>query len=198
MRWAPGTPERLQAAALDLFESRGFDETTAADIAAAVGVTERTFFRHFVDKREVLFGGREFFEGAFLRGVAEAPADATALEIMTLAIEGAAEFFPADRREHSRKRQRIIDRHPALRERELLKMAGLSTTLAAALRDRGIADPQATLAAQSGTTVFSVSFQTWVGEGETRGFLEIEEDVLRELTSMAASGPAAPAGGVHG
>ena len=69
VRWEPGARERLQAAALELFATRGFEQTTAAEIAQAVGLTERTFFRNFSDKREVLFHGQEQFLQAFLDGV---------------------------------------------------------------------------------------------------------------------------------
>ena len=55
VRWEPGSAERLQKAALELFATRGFEQTTATEIAQSVGLTERTFFRHFSDKREVLF-----------------------------------------------------------------------------------------------------------------------------------------------
>ncbi|MEU8710291.1 helix-turn-helix domain-containing protein [Streptomyces sp. NPDC048565] len=77
MRWEPGARERLQAAATDLCISRGYERTTAADIAQAVGMSERTFFRRLADKREVLFSGQELLEQAFLDGVAAAAPDAS-------------------------------------------------------------------------------------------------------------------------
>ncbi|MGI3780205.1 MAG: TetR family transcriptional regulator, partial [Janthinobacterium lividum] len=73
VRWEPGAQERLQAAALDLYAQRGFEQTTAADIAQAAGLTERTFFRYFADKREVLFAGQDIFQQVFVDGVAAAP-----------------------------------------------------------------------------------------------------------------------------
>ncbi|MDE3177201.1 MAG: helix-turn-helix transcriptional regulator, partial [Pseudomonadota bacterium] len=65
---------RLQKAAFDLFEERGYDQTTAAEIAARAGVTERTFFRHFPDKKEVLFAGEAAFRATLTAAVAAAPA----------------------------------------------------------------------------------------------------------------------------
>ena len=58
-RWAPDTRERLRTASMELFAERGFDATTVPDIVERAGVTRRTFFRHFGDKREVFFGDDE-------------------------------------------------------------------------------------------------------------------------------------------
>ena len=85
VRWEPGARERLQAAALELFATRGYEQTTAAEIAQSVGLTERTFFRHFSDKREVLFyGGEQFLQG-FVDGVDAAPPGASPFEVIAFA-----------------------------------------------------------------------------------------------------------------
>ncbi|MBF4602261.1 TetR family transcriptional regulator [Frigoribacterium sp. VKM Ac-1396] len=184
VRWQPDTRARLQAAALELFVDRGYDETTAADIAEAAGVTERTFFRHFADKREVLFDGQQFFSKTFVDGVEAARPDDPPLTVVASALDGAAAFFPDERREWSRGRQAIIDAHPALQERELLKLSGLAIEVAAALRSHGVDEPAATLAAQSCLTVFGVSFATWITDGETRPFAEISRDTLAQLRTL--------------
>lgn len=171
---------------MDLYVSRGYERTTAADIAQAVGLTERTFFRHFADKREVLFSGQELLEQALLDGVAAAAPDASPLEMVESALSAAAPFFSSERRDYSRRRQRIIFENPALQERELLKLAGLATAVAAALRSRGVPAATATLAAESGLTVFGVAFGKWIAEGEERSFLDIEREVLDEFAAMAA------------
>jgi AcrR family transcriptional regulator len=170
---------------MDLYISRGFEGTTAADIAESVGLTERTFFRHFADKREVLFSGQEVLEQAFLDGVAAAAQDASPLEMVASALATAATFFPDERRVYSSRRQTVISANPALRERELLKLAGLAATVAAALRARDVPEPAATLAAESGVTVFGVAFGTWIAEGEERSFLDIEREVLGQFVAMA-------------
>jgi AcrR family transcriptional regulator len=187
VRWEPGARERLQAAALELFATQGFEQTTAAEIAESVGLTERTFFRHFSDKREVLFYGQEQFLQAFVDGVEAAPPDASPLEVIASALHAAASFFADERRAYSRMRQSVIDQNPALRERELHKFAGLATTVATALRARGIGEPAATLAAESGATVFGLAFAQWIREGETRSLDEIAAAVLRELRNMTAA-----------
>ncbi|HEY1644085.1 MAG TPA: TetR family transcriptional regulator [Streptosporangiaceae bacterium] len=187
-RWEPGARERLQAAALELFATRGFEQTTAAEIAQAVGLTERTFFRHFSDKREVLFYGQEQFLQAFVDGVDAAPPDASPFEVIAAALDAAASFFPDERRPHSRTRQIVIDQNPALRERELHKLATLATVVAGALRARGTTEPAATLAAQSGATVFGIAFAQWIRDGEMRPLRGIAADVLRELLTLTGAG----------
>jgi AcrR family transcriptional regulator len=189
VRWEPGARERLRTAAMDLYVSRGFEKTTAADIAEAVGLTERTFFRHFTDKREVLFDGQEVLEEAFLEGVAVAPPDASPLEVIASALSAAATFFPDERRIYSSRRQLVISGNPGLQERELLKLAGIAGSVAAALRARGVTEPTATLAAESGVTVFGVTFGNWIAAGEERSFLAIGREVLSELVTMATGKP---------
>ncbi|MGW5722011.1 TetR/AcrR family transcriptional regulator [Amycolatopsis sp. NPDC003865] len=184
VRWEPGTAERLQKAALELFATRGYEQTTAAEIAQAVGLTERTFFRHFSDKREVLFQGQELLVKAFLDGIDAAPADASPFEVVACALRSAATFFPDERRPHSRTRQSVIDRNPALQEREHHKLTTLAKTVAAALRDRGVDDVAATLAAESGATVFGIAFTRWLRE--ERSMADIAAEVLTELLTLAA------------
>ncbi len=187
VRWEPGAAERLQAAALELFATRGFEQVTAAEIAQSVGLTERTFFRHFSDKREVLFYGQQQFLQAFTDGVEAAPPGASALEVIACMLHSAASFFPDERRPYARMRQSVIDQNPALRERELHKLASLAETVATALRARGTGEPAATLAAQSGATVFGIAFAQWIREGEERSLCDITSDVLRELLNLTAT-----------
>ena len=188
MRWEPGARDRLRAAALDLYANRGFEQTTAADIAQSVGLTERTFFRYFADKREVLFGGQDRFKQVFVDGVAAAPEHASALEAVAFALQEAAAFFPDENRPHSRLRYAIISANPGLQERELLKLAALADVMAGALRARGVAEDQSVLAAETGVTVFNVSYRRWMAEGESRSLGTIEADVLGEMRALTLSG----------
>lgn len=187
VRWEPGTRERLQAAALELFTERGFEQTTAADIAAAVGLTERTFFRHFSDKREVLFDGQSRLVDAVVAGLGGAPADASALDVVAAGLRAGAELFPDDLRAWARLRHDVIAEHPALLERERHKMAELARTMRAALVARGVSEPAATLAAESGSTVFTVAFGQWIAEGEHRSLAELQTAVLDDLRSLTGT-----------
>ncbi len=183
-RWQPGAPERLQKAALELFATRGFEQTTAAEIARAAGLTQRTFFRHFGDKRDVLFHGQDVFVQAFLAGLEAAPRDAPPMELVAAALASGASMFPDERRPWSLLRQSVIDANQALQERERHKLAGLAVRVADALRSRGVADPAATLAAESGTTVFGVAFALWIHETGTRSLAAVAADVLDELLGL--------------
>jgi AcrR family transcriptional regulator len=191
-RWEPGARQRLQGAALELFATRGFEQTTAAEIAQSVGLTERTFFRHFSDKREVLFYGQEEFLQAFVDGVDAAPPGTSPLEVIAFALGSAASFFPDERRPYSRIRQAVIEQNPALQERELHKLSGLAATVAGALRTRGVGEPAATLAAESGAAVFRIAFAQWIREGETRSLADIESDVLHELLNLTGAAAGSP------
>lgn len=181
-RWQPGTRERLQATALQLFLDRGFETTTVADIARAAEVTERTFFRHFADKREVLFAGQDDFLQMFVGPIQDAPAETPPVDLVARALAGAGTYFMEDRREWSRNRQRVIDAEPALGERELAKLSGLGARLAELFRERGVPEPAATLVAQSGVTVFHLAFAQWIAPGETRTLPELATERLEALT----------------
>src|SRR5271167_2704946 len=162
-RWEPDARGRLAKAAMALYAEQGFEQTTAAEIAARAGLTERTFFRHFADKREVLFGGAAELEALLLEGVLAAPADAAPIEIVAAALRPVDELF-TERRSLARRRQAIIDANPELQERELIKLARLAALLAAALRDRGVGEPDASLAAEAGIAVFRVGFEQWIAD----------------------------------
>src|SRR5687767_9549701 len=137
-RWKPGARERFEAVALDLFVTQGYEQTTVAAIAAQAGLTERTFYRHFADKQEVLFGGGARLETLLAAEVAAAPATTPALQAVTLALMRVADAYFAGREPAVRKRQAIIDANPVLQERELQKRASLARSLERTLRTRGI------------------------------------------------------------
>ncbi|PSL00361.1 TetR family transcriptional regulator [Haloactinopolyspora alba] len=148
-------------AAMDLFDERGFEQTTAGDIAERAGVTERTFFRHFADKREVLFDGSKTMECTAHDAILAAPAGHSPLDAALAGMVAAGELLE-DRREHAVRRSRIVAANPSLQERELLKLAGVVEVTAEALRIRGVSEPSAALAGHSAVTVFQVAFTRWV------------------------------------
>ncbi|MFE0389771.1 TetR family transcriptional regulator, partial [Streptomyces bungoensis] len=114
-RWQPNARERLAKAALELYGERGFEQTTVAEIAGRAGLTERTFFRHYADKREVLFAGARELEELFVRAVAGAPASAAPIDALASGLEAAAEAF-AGRHAFARRRQAVITANAELQE----------------------------------------------------------------------------------
>ncbi len=187
-RWEPDSRGRLQEAALALYSERGFDQTTAAEIAARAGVTERTFFRHFADKREVLFGGSAILKDRILEGVIAAPTRDGPLEAVACGLDAAAGMLGEGRRDLSAQRQAVIAANPELRERELSKLADYGAAVAATLRDRGVDEPQATLVAEAGMTVLRVALERWANGDDDRELVAVMRASMAELRAVMASG----------
>ena len=152
---------RLQEAALVLYRKHGYEATTAAEIAAEAGVTERTFFRHFPDKREVLFGGQDTMRAALARAIAEVPGAPTPLAVLAQAFRAMMPILEMNR-PFAVPRSEIIAAVPGLRERQLAKIASLQDAAAEALVARGTPGRQAVLAAQVGVAVFGQAIQEWM------------------------------------
>jgi AcrR family transcriptional regulator len=184
-RWEPDARGRLERAAMELFIERGFDEATVTEIARRSGLTQRTFFRHFADKREVLFAGAGALQEFMVSAVASAPDSAAPIDAVAAALEAAAGLLQ-ERREYSRQRMAVIAANPELQERELIKLARLASAIAGALRERGVPDPAASLAAEAGTTVFRIAVDRWHGEPAQRDLLDVTRDSLDELKAVAA------------
>jgi AcrR family transcriptional regulator len=151
-------------------------------------VTERTFFRHFADKREVLFGGSAVLQERIVAGVAGAPGDDGPLDAVSRGLAAAATLLGEFRRDLSRQRQAVIAANPELRERELAKLADYAAAVAGALRQRGVTELQATLAAEAGMTVLRVALQRWANGDDGRELAAIMRDSVAELRAVAASG----------
>lgn len=182
-RWQPDARGRLEQAALALYNERGFEKTTVAEIAQRAGLTERTFFRYFADKREVLFFGSGALHELLVRTVDAAPDGATPMEAVAAALDAAADALFKDRRPAARQRARIIAQEAVLQERELIKLASLASALAKVLRSRGTAEPCATLTAEVSMIVFRSAFDRWVDSDKDmtqllrEAFIELEQAV---------------------
>ncbi|MFD7448701.1 TetR/AcrR family transcriptional regulator [Kitasatospora sp. NPDC059827] len=189
-RWEPNGRGRLAEAALALFAEQGFERTTAAEIAARAGLTERTFYRHFADKREVLFHGTELMRELLVRAVAEAPADATPMEAVGAALEAAGAVLQ-ENPERVRQRDAVVSANPELRERELIKLAAMASATADALRGRGVPEPIAGLAAETGIAVFKVAVARWIGESDASGGSDLPGLIrasVQDLRQVLAAG----------
>ena len=184
-RWEPDARGRLAKAAMALYAEQGFDQTTVAQIAARAGLTERTFFRHFADKREVLFYGMEMLQDLLVRAVANAPAPAAAMDAVGAAFEAAGAVLQ-ENPERVRLRDAIVSANAELRERELIKLAALASVVAGALRDRGIPEPAASLAAETGTAVFKIAFARWISDPGQPDLPGIIRESMKELRGVLA------------
>jgi AcrR family transcriptional regulator len=190
VRWEPDSRGRLVQAALELFGEKGFEHTTVAEIAERVGLTERTFFRYFTDKREVLFWGAAALQELLVSTVTDAPASATPIDAVAAALDAAGAVLQ-ERREFSRQRHAVIAASAELRERELIKLDSLASAVADALRRRGVAPSKASLAAEAGMAVFRVAVERWAAVATRRpltAFIRESLDELRALTASASAG----------
>lgn len=181
-RWEPNARGRLEQAALALYSERGFDATTVKEIAGRAGLTERSFFRHFADKREVLFGGNAL-QDSLVSALTEISPEAAPLDAVAATLESAAAVFD-ERRERVRQRQAVIAAHAELQERELIKLAAIGSALAGGLRDRGTTEPTASLAAETGVAVFKVAYGRWLTDPDERRFARHLRDTFAELKML--------------
>ena len=184
-RWQPNGRGRLELAALTLYGERGFENTTVAEIAARAGLTERTFFRHFADKREVLFSGADALKELLVSNVAAAPDSIAPIDAVGAALEAAGAVLE-ERRDYARQRQAIIAANTELQERELIKLASLASAIADTLRRRGVSDPAASLTAEAGIAVFRIAFERWVQKTNQQDLPELIRDSLGELKAATA------------
>lgn len=182
----------MSQAAYELYAERGYDKTTVADIAERAGLTERTFFRYFEDKREVLFYGAQDLEELVVESLAEAlesaPAGAPPLDALARTFEIAGEMME-ERVGVARARQRnaVIMAHAELRERELIKLATLGAGIAETLREHGVKEPAATLAAESGIAIFKTAFERWLTDDRSRPFPTLVREAVRALKSVTGA-----------
>ena len=184
-RWEPGARGRLEQAALALYGERGFEQTTVAEIAKRAGLTERTFFRHFADKREVLFAGAGTLQDLLVSTLASTPDAAAPIAAVAAALEAAGALLQ-QRREYARQRQAVIAANAELQERELIKLASLAAALAGTLRQRGVRDPAARLTAEAGIAVFRIAFERWINETSQADLPQLIRESLDELKAVTA------------
>lgn len=191
-RWQPDSRGRLQEAALALYSERGFDQTTASQIAERAGLTERTFFRHFVDKREVLFGGSTVLQDHVVAAVAGADATDGPMQAVGRGLAAAADMLGAGRKDLIRQRHGVISANPELRERELVKLSDCGAEVAAALIKRGVRDLLAHLAADAAMTVLRSGIERWAYGDDDRSLAMVMDELLADMKALLLSASAIP------
>jgi AcrR family transcriptional regulator len=184
-RWAPNARERLANAALDLFVENGYEETTVTHIADRAGMNRATFFRHFADKREVLFGGEDRLAGLFADAVRGAPEGATLTECLQAALAAAGDAMTLQLRPAAARRRLVVATNSELQERGLLKHARITQSVTAALRKRGADELTARLGAEIGMLAFSVAFDRWMKADDDEPFPPFADAALSDLQARA-------------
>lgn len=187
-RWEPHARMRLVEAALELFEEKGYDATSVAEIAARAGLTKTTFFRQFPDKREVLFAGQEAHNSVLAEAIHAAPPNATPLAAVGAALQALAAELPPERHAFAGRLQAVIAAHSDLREREELKRVGYLDAMAQALRERAVPEPLAGVAAQLGVLSFKTAFARWTSNDSPEPSLpDLTRQALDEVQRAAAA-----------
>ena len=190
-RWEPDARGRLAKAAMELFHDPGYERTTVEAIAARAGLTERTFFRYFADKREVLFSGSQELEKSVVEHIEAAPPGPSPLDVVAAALAAWAAELEAEADPHYvRARYALVNKHADLQERELIKLANLTAAVRKALQARGVPEPSAGLAAEAGIAVFKIGFERWVKERKPKDFAGHIHAALGALRVVTADPPA--------
>ena len=185
-RWAPDARERLETAALDLFVENGYEETTVAQIAERAGLNRATFFRHFAEKREVLFGGEDVLAGLFADAIRAASPNATLTECLRAAFTAADVAMTPQQRAKAAQRVLVVAANSELQERGLLKHARIAGSMSAALRERGIDELTSRLAAEVGMLAFTIAVDRWMESDDDQPFSPHAEAALSDLQERAA------------
>jgi AcrR family transcriptional regulator len=187
-RWKPNTRERLVVAALELFTQQGYDATTVSEIAErAGGLTKMTFFRHFSDKREVLFAGQDLHRRLLADAIAAAPDQATPLQAVAAALDALAAGFTDDRREFAARLLAVVTANRELRERAMFKRAALAEAMTDALHKRGVPDLAASLAAELGVRAFGRAFDQWADPASQQTLASLARQALDEIRSATVT-----------
>jgi AcrR family transcriptional regulator len=185
-RWEANARGRLQQAAIELYSERGFDQTTVAEIAGRAGLTQRTFFRHFADKREVLFDGEDALRDLLVLAVAGAADSASPIAAFAAGLKATvAVYFEHRPRDQARKRQAVIAANEAIQERELIKLSRLAAGVAGALRGRGVTEPAASLTAEVGMLIFRIAVERWIDDTGNRDLAHHIDEAVAEFRALA-------------
>jgi AcrR family transcriptional regulator len=184
-RWEPNASMRLADAALELFAERGYENTTVLDIAQRAGLAKSTFFRHFQDKREVLFG-EDALAGSLVTAIAATPTEATPLEAVACGLDALGrDVFTSARRAFTVRRRAVIDANPDLQEREALKGVSLTAAMTRALARRGLPDLVARVTAELGALALKIAYERWSDVGGTDEFGVVARQALSEVEATA-------------
>ncbi|MFG6503076.1 TetR/AcrR family transcriptional regulator [Microbacterium sp. P05] len=185
-RWQPDARGRLLHAAIELFGEQGYDATTAAQIAERAGLTKTTLFRHFADKREILFQGQDMLVGLATEGVRDAPRDSAPFALVRAGVLALSTLHPAESRETGRLVDEILAASSELQERATFKRAAITAALYTAVVERTGDPRQAGVLADAGIRAYYDGFAAWVEGSEDGPLAEVVEHELAAYERMLA------------
>ena len=185
-RWAPDTSLRLERAAMELFGERGYAATTVPAIAERAGLTTRTFFRHFADKRDVLFLRERELPQVVAQLVADAPDGLAPMAVAMHGLETVAARDLERWRDDIAARRAVVRSEPQLRERERLKSAVLADAIASALEGEGVASRDAELVALVASALFDAALERWLSGPADVALVDVVRDSRRRLGELIA------------
>jgi AcrR family transcriptional regulator len=182
-RWEHGSEDRLKQAALELFDEQGFEDTSTIEIAARAGVTNRTFFRYFADKREVLSADADDLRTILVEKLRQAP-DFTEPLRAVIGVLAEFDWEMLGPRDMQRRRHAVIAANPELLERDLVKHQTIAVEFTAVLRQRGVGADVARLAARVGVQLFLTAYEDWLQAGDGADLSKISESLMSLLAAI--------------
>jgi len=189
VRWSPDARGRLERAAFELFAEQGFSATTVPEITARAGLTTRTFFRYFADKREVFFAGDEIPELA-RRVLAAAPPGLDPVVLLEQGLRQVAADRFDGHRDEVRLRRDLVDADPSLRERDAQKRADLVAVLRPGLQARGVDALEAALLAELTVVVLHVAMRAWLDDPAEESMSDVVSRCFTRLRGVLEVGAA--------
>lgn len=183
-RWEPDTEERLRRAAVELFIEHGYEAVTVSNIAERAGLTRRSFFRYFPDKREVLFSGSSRLTDEIEHRLESVGADESTGTVLASVLIEAGTILMEDRAAQLQRRA-IIASSPELQERDRAKSASIGAAIGRSMMRHGMNPADAELLGAIWAEVFRSAYDRALSDSEALGFGHHISGALRVSTSFA-------------
>jgi AcrR family transcriptional regulator len=185
-RWAADAAGRLHNAALELFIENGFAATTVPQITERAGLTTRSFFRYFADKREVLFTGEDELPAVVAEMFDQADLEQTPMEIVHHGLRNVVTPRLKSFRNELLVRRQIVHSDDGLRERELRKLAILHSAATAALIRRGLTPLDAEIMGRLAVTIYDTTLELWLAQDAPDSLDAILDSVVEAVGRIAS------------
>lgn len=188
----PLARDRLAQAAFELFDERGYEQTTVDDIAERAGLGRATFFRHYRSKEDVIFPDHDRLIGQ-VRDRLRSSSHATALAAVSDAVRLVLLHY-LDEGDLARRRYALTSAVPALRDREIVSVARYQRLFREHITD-WMAEPaqaaalRAELMAAAVVSAHNHVLRRWLRGDSTDPVREVDE-AMRQVISLFTPRPA--------